>query len=343
MEDLVGKKVRGFKFEGDYSSKMNKHIGEVGEIISVSAVLKRVRIEFATASWSYPADQIEKHLVKEVIKKFKIGDRVQCVENGTANKPHALGYKPGKEFIVDFIQKGKCEHIYFPKDDRGVYECDLILVKKLPKSFACTNTNQRLWDKYIKWLNKKFNASVVGKSLDWPYYGISIYEELNNYSSEDAFDTILSLEEWDEIVNGTQTKTKETMKNYTITREQLQKIHDVACFDWKEKITEYAVRNPFGDTIEFTQTEVGEMFKAASLSQTAVLANIFGKQTEELDFVSDNINFEVDGISVFGISNMQSDESFIGLPWNTHPNSFFLNPDYNWTLDDGVLTVTGKK
>jgi hypothetical protein len=344
MEDLVGKKVRGFKFEGDYNESMDKHIGEIGEIISVSAVLKRVRIEFATASWNYPVDQIEKHLVKEVMKKFKIGDRVQCVENGAAIKSHALGYKPGKKFIVDFIQKGKCEHIYFPKDDRGVYECDLILVKKLPKSFACTNTNQELWDKYIKWLNKKFNASVVGKSLDWPYYGISIYEELNNYSSEDAFDTILSLEEWDEIVNGTETKTKETMKNYTITREQLQKIYDVACSEWKETILKYSRRNPFGNTIEFTQTEVSEMFKAASLSQTAVLANIFGKQAEELNFKSDDINFKVDGISVFGESNKSGYDSFIGLPsTDKYKSSFFLNTDYDWTLDDGVLTVTRKK
>jgi hypothetical protein len=132
------------------------------------------------------------------------------------------------------------------------------------------------------------------------------------------------------------------MKNYTITREQLQKIHDVACSGWQGEILKYSRRNPFGNTIEFIQEEVDAMFKASSLSQTAVLEGIFGKQTKELDFQSDNINFEVDGISVFGISNMKSDESFIGLPRANHPNSFFLNPDYNWTLDDDVLKVTRK-
>jgi len=349
--------------------------------------------------------------------KFKIGDTVQCVKNGAASKPHAGGYKPGKEFVVEFINETIDGDIYFPKHDNGVFECDLVLVKEvkeymedligkkvrgfkfegiafsfsspsmnkhigeigtitrhekhlsgyvvkfdssphswmypadqiekhlvkeLPKSFACTNTNQKLWDKYIEWLNTTYNKDIYGDSDVYPYYGITANGVYDCHKSIDYYDTILTLEEWDEIVNGTQTKKEETMKNYTITREQLKKIHDVACFDWKEKITEYAVRNPFGDTIEFTQTEVGEMFKAASLSQTAVLANIFGKQAEELNFKSDDINFKVDGISVFGISNMKSDESFIGLPRANHPNSFFLNPDYNWTLDDDVLKVTRK-
>ena len=330
MEDLVGKKVRGFKFEGDYVPQMDKHIGEVGKIISVKLSKKTVRVEFTNGSWCYPADQIEKHLVKEVMEKFKIGDKVRCVENGTASKPRAFGYKPGKEFVVDSISKSSDgEYIYFPKDVLGVYECDLILVKELPKSFGCTNTNQELWDKFISWLNKEHDKDFTGISVFCPYYGISINGEVDNYSSKHCFDTILSLEEWDEIVNGTQTKKEETMKNYTITREQLKKIYDVACFDWKEKITEYAGRNPFGDTIEFTQTEVGEMFKAASLSQTAVLANIFGKQTNEIDL---STNF-VDGNGLFNNNgNLDNALMCVRLSGEYENKAFVLNNEYNWEL-----------
>ena len=43
MEDLIGRKVRGFKFEGDYVPRMDKHIGEVGEIISIN--LKKAQLE----------------------------------------------------------------------------------------------------------------------------------------------------------------------------------------------------------------------------------------------------------------------------------------------------------
>lgn len=327
MEDLIGKKVRGFKFEGDYVPQMDRHIGEIGEIISVNLKKTTVRVEFNKTSWKYPVDQIEKHLVKEVMKKFKKGDTVRCVENGVAIKPIALGYKPGKEFVVDFISKDMDGNIIFPKNDNGVYECDLILVKTLPKSFACTNTNQELWDKYIKWLNKEHNGGFNGSQFN--YYGIERNGCKYCCDSKDLYDTILSLEEWDEIVNRTETKKEETMKNYTITREQLKKIYDVACGGWKEKITEYAGRNPFGDTIAFTQTEVDEMFKAASLSQTAVLANIFGKQTHEIDlstgFVDGNGLFSNNGNLTYALMCVRT----VG---NYANKAFVLNGEYNWEL-----------
>ena len=335
MEDLVGKKVRGFKFEGDYSSKMDKHIGEVGEIISVSAALKRVRIKFVKHTWNYPADQIEKHLVKEIMEKFKIGDRVQCVESGVASNPRAFGYKPGKEFVINSIQPNQYGNIYFSEDDHGVFEYDLILVKEpvkeLPKSFGCTNTNQKLWDKYISWFNTTYSKDIYGgfNSDVYPYYGITTNGVYSYHTSIDFFETILSLEEWDEIVNGTQTKKEKTMKNYTITREQLKKIYDVACGGWKEKITEYAGRNLFGDTIAFTQTEVDEMFKAASLSQTAVLANIFGKQIHEIDLSTGG----VDGKDLFSNNGNLTYALMCVRTVGKYANkAFVLNGEYNWEL-----------
>ena len=340
------------------------------------------------------------------MRKFKIGDKVRCVENGTASKPRALGYKPGKEFVVDSGSKSSGgEYIYFPKDGLGVYECDLILVKELPKSFACRNTNQKIWDKYIKWLNKEYNCDFFGKSSYCPYYGISINGEVDNYSSKhdfdiilsleewdeivnpkskqlpksfacrntnqklwdkyiswlnttcskdiygdsdvypyygittngvysyhtsiDFFDTILSLEEWDEIVNGTETKKEETMKNYTITREQLQKIYDVACSDWKETILKYSRRNPFGTTIEFTQEEVVAMFVASSLSQRTVLEGIFGKQTNEIDLSTG----KVDGKVLFDVNRDLNHALMCVRTYGDYENrAFVLNHDFNWEI-----------
>ena len=199
--------------------------------------------------------------------------------------------------------------------------------KELPKSFACRNTNQKLWDKYISWLNKERHGGFNGSQ--YKYYGI----ERNGckYCSDkrELYDTILSLEEWDEIVNGTQTKTEETMKKYTITREQLKEIHDVACGGWKEKITEYAGRNPFGDTIAFTQTEVDEMFKAATTSQTPVLENIFGKQTAEIDL---STGF-VDGKTLFDDNKKITNTLTCVRTGGKYANkAFVLNNDYDWEL-----------
>jgi hypothetical protein len=69
----------------------------------------------------------------------------------------------------------------------------------------------------------------------------------------------------------------------TIKREQLQEIHDIACSTWKVRIKELAQEQPFGD-IELSQTQVDEMFKAATSTQLPVLEKIFGKQEEPINF-----------------------------------------------------------
>lgn len=289
-------------------------------------------------------------LVEEVMGKFKVGDTVRCVSNGTAIHPNAMGYKPDREFVVYSVRGDTDGDLYFGKHDHGVHERDLILIEKylieehlpksLPKSFACINTNQKLWNKYIKWLNITYKAGFDGDSKSWPYYGVAKSGNCD-YSKGVNFDTILPLEEWDEIVNGTQIKTEEVMKKHEITREQLKEIHDVACSEWKGTITGYALRNPFGDTIEFTQVQVDTMFKAATPSQLPVLEAIFGKQTKELNFKSNSIDCKVDGIDVFSATNIRLIDAFITLP-DSDLNYFHLNPDYLWEIKHNKLIVTRK-
>lgn len=268
--------------------------------------------------------------------KFKVGDTVRCVSNGKASRPNALGYKPDKEFIVDSIHKASDDDIYFPKNGHGVYESDLILVKTLPKSFACQNTNQVLWDKYITWLNSLENNSLEGDVTD-NYYGINKRRKVDLSCLKDKFDTIISLEEWNEIVNGTQIKTEKVMTNknyYSITREQLKSIHDVACGGWKEKITEYAGRNPFGDTITFTQAEVDIMVKAATTNQLPVLERVFGKQTREIDLSTGC----VDGKSLFHFGGSLTNTLMCVRSSGNYGNrAFILDETYNWELEHDTV------
>ena len=71
MKDLIGKKVKGFKFESGkhkglyYAPAMDKHIGEVGEITGYGAEYDCYRIDFNGDLWDYPASEIEVHLVDE--------------------------------------------------------------------------------------------------------------------------------------------------------------------------------------------------------------------------------------------------------------------------------------
>lgn len=211
--------------------------------------------------------------------------------------------------------------------------------KTLPKSFACINTNQKLWNEYIAWLNKTYGTKWKGVEYK-EYYGVKKNGECWLSSHVDKFDVILTLEEWDAIVNGN-SKIENKME---ITREQLKSIHDVACDGWKKKIEKYAERNPFGNTIEFTQGEINEMFFAATSNQVPILEGIFGKQQKELDFISNNIEFKVDGIDVFGDSHVSVTSAFISLPDESdEKNGFYLNPNYDWTLKDGFFLSCSKR
>jgi hypothetical protein len=74
-EKLIGKKVRGFRFNDKnlkikYVKAMDNHIGEIGEIKLYAASLDAFRVDFDGCRWNYPADQIHEHLVDETQTKF---------------------------------------------------------------------------------------------------------------------------------------------------------------------------------------------------------------------------------------------------------------------------------
>ena len=71
-QELIGKKVYGFKFEDyvhnllHYNLQMDNHIGEIGTINGHNGV--NVKVEFKRGisfiSWEYPAFLIEQNLVE---------------------------------------------------------------------------------------------------------------------------------------------------------------------------------------------------------------------------------------------------------------------------------------
>ena len=64
------------------------------------------------------------------------------------------------------------------------------------------------------------------------------------------------------------------MKN-SIQREQLKQIHDVACDTWKNKIVEYGAKDPFSESIKFTDKQIEEMISACTKEQLPILKGIF--------------------------------------------------------------------
>jgi hypothetical protein len=71
MKDLIGKKVKGFKFESSeydglqYNSYMDEYIGEEGCIVCYNERYNCYKVQFKDDYWDYPASLIEQHLVEE--------------------------------------------------------------------------------------------------------------------------------------------------------------------------------------------------------------------------------------------------------------------------------------
>lgn len=69
MDDLIGKKIKGFRFESDfvgYAPLMDNYIGKIGEVVTFhrnSKGDKSISVDFGDNVWIYPFDKAVDHLV----------------------------------------------------------------------------------------------------------------------------------------------------------------------------------------------------------------------------------------------------------------------------------------
>jgi hypothetical protein len=172
------------------------------------------------------------------------------------------------------------------------------------------------WKKVIEYLNAKSGYGWFGHAYN--YYGtepncakgVNCYDEISQFLNNP---TLLTIEEFLRLTN----QKSETM--VTIKRKELQKIHDIACDGWKQRIANIAKDQPFGD-IKLSQAKVDKMFKAATPKQLPVLEKIFDKRvTLDMDAILRQIE--------------------VRKNWNLAGVSFFLPGGYTWkvvTDDIGV-------
>jgi hypothetical protein len=107
----------------------------------------------------------------------------------------------------------------------------------------------------------------------------------------------------------------------TIKRSDLQKIHNIACSTWKNRIEQYALRTPFNDIIELNDVEVDAMFNAADNSQTKVLIEVFGERKEQIDWnrikTGSKVMIQYTGQHCNGITGINLDEPVNVVFYNT--------------------------
>ena len=136
MNNLIGRKIKGFKFKGksgqSYEDRMDCHIGEIGEI---SLVLSdRIRIQFKDDFWSYPLDQIEKHLIPKENEIPELGEGVlmevsDCEDFDVSYKEVVIGSYKGL-FLV-----GEHTHISYWKYARPTKEKVVLTHKQIAEKF----------------------------------------------------------------------------------------------------------------------------------------------------------------------------------------------------------------
>jgi hypothetical protein len=85
-ESLIGRKVKGFKFETrngiEFTSLVEEHIGEVGYIINYFPSSNKYQVWFEDAILFYPAELVQKYLVEEVDTK-EVEDKPKMREFST--------------------------------------------------------------------------------------------------------------------------------------------------------------------------------------------------------------------------------------------------------------------
>jgi hypothetical protein len=196
----------------------------------------------------------------------------------------------------------------------------------------------------MKRLLVKYNQPIVDitvSGFDTSAYG---YHYLVFNTNDEWFvDCIIdkktrcALSELEEILKG-ETVKQNNMKTNTISRTDLGKIHNIACPTWKTKLEKLGSRSPFSGTIELTQSEVDEMFKAATSDQRPVLVNIFGEQSNSVDLTElDDIKYEINGNDLLAVR----------VNGEYRDKGFYLNDKYNWEIvkdsfDRLVLVPTRK-
>lgn len=280
--DLIGKKVRGFKFKSTpkltYVTLMDKQIGKIGTIIDQSVVNNQVEIQFESGrAWYYPTHLVKQHLVDD-------------------------------EFV-------------------------------LPEKWAVRPKFGKEGAAVLEWFNTNGERHYERGGEDQYYWHFPAYENRNHCLMDRIINSDyveITFEQFETHVLNRKPIKEEKMENtIRVYKSDLEKIHAVACDMWKKKIIELANRTPFRNEVELTQTEVDEMFKAATSSQRTVLVNIFGEPKKPIDFdrikTASKVMITRSGNHCSGFDNIDASRPvnviFYKTPYYINPTNWVFKPE----------------
>lgn len=158
-QSLIGRKVRGFNFEGDI---IDYHVGDVGLIIENDGVVCIVEFDDDDETWAYPTSLIHDHLVDECTRDIdtcrNFNEEIGCVQTNCKCEKQEPNPSPqiidlsnieGVEMLVSFNEEqwevskvvakfGKC---YITKEGSFVHakpiEVKKVTMQEVEKLFGC--------------------------------------------------------------------------------------------------------------------------------------------------------------------------------------------------------------
>jgi hypothetical protein len=127
----------------------------------------------------------------------------------------------------------------------------------------------------------------------------------------------------------------------SISRSEFKKIYDVACSNWKDKLSTWAGEHMFKDKLEFTHGQIKMMLDASTREQLPIVKEVFHEYKEEEKELNLR-EMEFDG-EVFDRGGNHAMVSICMYD----SKSFYLNQEYNWHLStntsgETILTPTKK-
>ena len=248
--------------------------------------------------------------MKRLLEKYDqpLGDIDVSGSSDLTGSYHYLIFDEHDEWFVDNNNNKKVQITLSQLE--GILKGDTFT---LPEKWCIKLTNENI-DVLGEWRSDGPLQQIY--TGDWylhtPMYNRNGY----NKSSKDNDYTEITFEQFKTYV------LKQKNMN-TISRTDLGKIHNIACSTWKKKIENLGSRNPFSLTVELTQSEVDEMFKAATPDQRPTLVNIFGEQSNQIDLTElSTIEYKINGRRILGVKGFGDYEG----------KGFYLDQKYNWEI-----------
>jgi hypothetical protein len=277
-----------------------------------------------------------------------------CIKDGLSdsvtkffNKNGTSHYSGDTDSILHYpAHNGKCLHTSILPDYTEIslaefQEHVLGIKSNFPTKWTIRPTNETESVAVLTWFNANGERKYgPGDEMDY-YWHFPAYEPTNHCLKGRIFNssyTEITFAEFQKhVLKETHIKTQPMTKTYQVKKAELEQIHGVACGEWKTRIAELTLRNPFGDCIELTQTEVDNMFAAATESQRTVLVGVFGEPNTEIDLS----NAEFDGLLLFErAGNSCSTMISVRLGGELQNKAFYLNSNFTWEIKEDARGET---